>query len=67
MNWLLTLRKAATVKAALTAALAGCIPFSVLAAEWSAEPSVSLREEYNDNIHLTTSPHNSVWEFPFCR
>lgn len=33
----------------------------VVAAEWSVEPSVSLREEYNDNIHLTTSPHNSVW------
>ena len=30
-------------------------------AEWSIEPSVSVREEYNDNIHLTTLPHKSVW------
>lgn len=33
---------------------------SANAAEWSAEPSVSLKEEYNDNIHLTTAPHSSV-------
>lgn len=30
-------------------------------AEWSAEPSVTLREEYNDNFLLTTLPHNAVW------
>ena len=30
-------------------------------AEWSIEPSVSVREEYNDNIRLTTLPHKSVW------
>lgn len=34
---------------------------AVVAAEWSVEPSVSLREEYNDNIRFTTSPHPGVW------
>lgn len=32
-----------------------------VAAEWSAEPTVSLRQEYNDNINLTLQPHNAVW------
>jgi hypothetical protein len=32
------------------------------AAEWSAEPSISLRTGYNDNIRLTSQPHDSVWE-----
>ncbi len=31
-----------------------------LAAEWSAEPSISTNREYNTNIRLTTQPHNSV-------
>lgn len=31
------------------------------AAEWSIEPFVSLKGEYNDNILLTTAPHSSVW------
>jgi len=35
---------------------------SVEAAEWSAEPRVSLRTGYNDNIRLTTAAHDSVWE-----
>lgn len=35
---------------------------TVVAAEWSVEPSVSLREEYNDNIRFTTSPHSGVWQ-----
>ncbi len=35
---------------------------SVWAAEWSAEPTVSLRSGYNDNYRLTTAPHDSVWE-----
>ncbi len=35
-------------------------PLLTHAAEWSIEPSVSLKEEYNDNIHLTTAPHSSV-------
>lgn len=37
------------------------LPSPCFAAEWSAEPSISLREEYNDNAQLTTLPHNSVW------
>ncbi len=41
--------------AALTASL------GVDAAEWVAEPSVNLREEYNDNIRLTSADHDSVW------
>ncbi len=35
--------------------------FPVWPAEWSAEPSVVLRQEYNDNINLTALPHNAVW------
>src|SRR6266478_2419447 len=31
------------------------------AAEWSAEPSVSLRADYNDNINLSPAPHPRVW------
>lgn len=43
---------------ALLAAVASpCVP----AAEWVAEPSVSLRGEYNDNIRLTTVEHDAVW------
>ncbi len=30
------------------------------AAEWSLQPSLSLKAEYNDNIRLTTGPHDSV-------
>lgn len=41
--------------------LAGVASIPSMAAEWSLEPSVAVREEYNDNIHLTTAPHNSVW------
>ena len=33
-----------------------------LAAEWSAEPRISVRSGYNDNIRLTTREHDSVWE-----
>jgi len=35
---------------------------AVVAAEWSIEPSISLREEYNDNIRFTASPHPGVWQ-----
>ncbi|GAO34654.1 hypothetical protein SCT_0033 [Sulfuricella sp. T08] len=35
---------------------------AAVAAEWSIEPSVSLREEYNDNIRFVTSPHPGVWQ-----
>src|SRR5438094_9991976 len=31
------------------------------AAEWSMVPSVDLMTEFDDNIHLTASPHPSVW------
>ncbi len=30
------------------------------AAEWTAEPSVKLRREYNDNLQLSIYPHESV-------
>lgn len=40
--------------------VAMCVPLSGGAAEWSAEPSVRVRREYNDNINLTLQPHNSV-------
>lgn len=30
------------------------------AAEWSASPSINLREDYDTNVLLTTLPHNSV-------
>jgi len=32
------------------------------AAEWSAEPRISIKSGYNDNIRLTTAEHDSVWE-----
>ena len=38
------------------------LPSSVPAAEWSAEPKISLRTGYNDNIRLTSAKHDSVWE-----
>lgn len=31
------------------------------AAEWSAEPQLSVRGEYNDNLLLTALPHDSVY------
>jgi len=36
------------------------IPRLSHAAEWSAEPSIRVASEYDDNIHLTPQPHNSV-------
>ena len=38
------------------------LPLSIQAAEWSAEPKISLRTGYNDNIRLTAAEHDSVWE-----
>jgi len=32
------------------------------AAEWTAEPDISLRSGYNDNVLLVTGSHSSVWE-----
>ncbi|BCA57135.1 conserved exported protein of unknown function [Nitrospira sp. KM1] len=31
------------------------------AAEWSAQPSLSVRGQYNSNLLLTSSPHEGVW------
>lgn len=45
----------------LLALLAAVTSPCALAAEWVAEPSVSLRGEYNDNIRLTTAEHDAVW------
>lgn len=42
--------------AASTAAAPG-----LQAAEWAAEPSVTLRGEYDDNFRLTTVEHDAVW------
>lgn len=41
--------------------LANTVSFSLQAAEWRADPSVELREEYNDNIRLTNAAHDDVW------
>ena len=35
---------------------------SAQAAEWWAQPDISLKSGYNDNIRLSTVPHSSVWE-----
>jgi len=51
---------ARTLYAALFIALV--LPLSIQAAEWSAEPKISLRTGYNDNIRLTSAKHDSVWE-----
>jgi hypothetical protein len=45
--------------AGITAAAVLALPAA--AAEWAIEPSVTLRQEYNDNMRLTTQPHNAVW------
>lgn len=43
----------------LAAALTANLPAN--AAEWVAEPTVSLRQSYDDNIRLTNASHDSVW------
>ena len=45
----------------LCGVLPGLEAGSSRAAEWSAEPSVALRADYNDNINLTSAPHPGVW------
>ena len=35
------------------------------AAEWSMEPSVDLRGEYDSNVNFTSDPHPSVWALKF--
>jgi len=42
--------------------LSMALAVSVQGAEWSAEPDISLRGGYNDNVLLSTGPHSSVWE-----
>jgi len=54
------MRLSSPLNGALLAILA--FPLPTQAAEWSAEPSISLRTGYNDNIRLTTADHDSVWE-----
>lgn len=36
------------------------MPHTGKAAEWTAEPAITARHEYNDNIGLSIHPHNSV-------
>lgn len=36
-------------------------PQLAMGAEWSVIPSIQLEEKYDDNIHLTTKTHESVW------
>lgn len=49
----------------LVLAATSAIPLAVAptlhAAEWVAEPSVTLRGEYDDNIRLTSLDHDDVW------
>jgi hypothetical protein len=44
--------------ACLTMVLA--VPVAGMAAEWTAQPSITARHEYNDNINLSIHPHSSV-------
>ena len=39
----------------------GLLAVPAWSAEWRAEPSVALRQEFNDNINLTALPHDAVW------
>jgi len=36
-------------------------PQLAMGAEWSVVPSIQLKEEYEDNIHLSTKTHDTVW------
>lgn len=37
------------------------LPIESTALEWSVQPSLTARANVNDNIDLTTAPHNTVW------
>ena len=52
------LARAVTIAIACTLA----VSLPIQAAEWSAEPKISLRSGYNDNIRMTRAAHDSVWE-----
>jgi hypothetical protein len=47
---------------AMALVMALVIPVTAQAAEWSAEPRISLLTGYDDNIRLTAADHDSVWE-----
>lgn len=34
---------------------------TAIAAEWAAVPNITVREEYNDNLRLTSAEHSAVW------
>jgi hypothetical protein len=38
-----------------------CLPTLLYGVEYSVVPTVSLREEVNDNILMTAQPHDTVW------
>lgn len=42
-------------------AVLAAVTLNASAAEWLAEPSITARAEYNDNIRLTTVEHDDVW------
>jgi len=41
--------------------LAWVLPWDGRAAEWSAEPSLGVKGQYNSNLILTAAPHNDVY------
>ena len=41
--------------------LAGGLPWVGRAAEWSAEPSIGVKGEYNSNLILTAAPHEATY------
>lgn len=43
------------------ALLAWGLPWESRAAEWSAEPSLGVKGQYNSNLTLTTAPHSPVY------
>lgn len=51
-----------TFRLALAILPASLIAKGADAAEWVAEPSVKLREEYNDNYRLTGTDQDKVWK-----
>jgi hypothetical protein len=56
-----TLRQASRVGACAAWLVIGGYGGAARAAEWSAEPSVIMRGDYNSNLTLTSAPHSEVW------
>jgi len=52
----------ANTSAWLSAILMVIVSPSAISAEWTMDPAITLRSGYNDNIRLTSAPHDSVWE-----